>query len=101
MRKQAATYPGNGSIATLVAHSPNEIGRRLLLHRHFICERAQRGNIDGLTWTRNRAQLRHRLAVARNAERLAGSGALDELAEMRLRMRQRDRFHMVGSVLTN
>src|SRR6266404_3716841 len=98
-QRQAATYPGRASIPVFVAHPPNEVACCLRLDRHRIGHRLQRRNIDALARAINRGDLRNGFAASRDAHRLAGGSAFDQLAQTRLRVGEAHCYH--PQLLTN
>src|SRR5215472_13117758 len=92
-RRPAAMYPNKALIAFIVPHPANEVARPLPLHRHLVGDRLQGGRVDTFAPNIDRGQLCHRLAAARNANRLAGGGLRDQFAQMRFGFGEVDLLH--------
>src|SRR6266446_7721318 len=97
--QRVAKYPGRASIPVFVAHPTDEVTRGLRLDRHRIGHRLQRRHVDTLARSIDRGDLRDGLAASRDAHRLAGGGAFDQFAQMRLRVGETNCYH--PALLTN
>jgi hypothetical protein len=82
----AAKCLDRASIAVLVASG-------LRLDRHRTVHSLQRRYINTLSPRADRRNLCDRLAAAGDTNRRAGSSALDQLTQMRLCIREIDRYH--------
>src|SRR4051794_16905088 len=92
---QESRCPGKGSIAIFVAHLADELsGTRL--PRRRVRQLPQRLDIDTLFLTLRWHQPRNWFAAAGDAHGLAGFGALNEFAEMRLRLGNADIGHAIA-----
>jgi len=86
-------YPGRASIAVFVSHPAYKITRRLALHWHAVGQSAKGGKINALAAPFNGCDLSHGSPSPHDAYSLAGSGSLDQLAEMRFGFGKIDSSH--------